>query len=549
MKSMNLGTCNGLWRRDLVATALFLIALQQAAASISDPTGGPPIPVIDVHTHVFNARDVPIAGALQAQTGLPGDICDLIADIMKQNSEPDSHKGKVSAMDIMTKDFDKGRSFKLSGDQRARLMEELNRGTNGAPMTTAAGLSNVALFGQFMDKKAKWPPPCGSNLKTAPAVVPEFGTEALLRPHTWDWIKIMLSSHDVIISKLYSAFPVSDGTGVDLFVHHMMDLDRTYNDHSINRFPEQVAYLSQETRDPSYNGKSLFFVAFDPFRRDLTLESVKDGIQKGAAGVKFYPPSGYRPAGNDPLPPKPCLFHWTARGQWNSRYHGMDGAKLDAYCDALFDFCEKNDIPIFTHCSPNGFQAVDGYGLMGDPKYWAIVLQKHPKLRLCFAHSGGDDYWFASAAPVAGSSEYVKWNFGAEVVQLCENYPNVYCEVGYLEEINENDTLAIFTDLLMRHYADTGVQYQFGSKLMYGTDWHLVAQENDTSAYLSTFEGIFRKNASIQKWELSFFSGNAAQYLRLADLAHDGRYTEAQRSSWQSIIDAIANSRSRIHSE
>ena len=102
------------------------------------------------------------------------------------------------------------------------------------------------------------------------------------------------------------------------------------------------------------------FVAFDP-KRAKSLGNIRKAITLGAAGVKFYLPNGYRPAGNAKNP------------EW------------DAAAAALFEWCA----PILTHCTPSGFAAdIDNdSGCNSDPKYWKSVLEKNRNLRLCFGHA------------------------------------------------------------------------------------------------------------------------------------------------------------------
>jgi len=92
----------------------------------------------------------------------------------------------------------------------------------------------------------------------------------------------------------------------------------------------------------------------------------------------------------------------------------------------------SSDVPIFAHCSYGEFQAAKGYGERNpNPKFWLELLEKHDELRtlrLCLGHAGGSDYWFTNTL-----SCHPDW--GEAVVKLCTTYPNVYCEVGILEEV------------------------------------------------------------------------------------------------------------------
>ncbi len=317
---------------------------------------------------------------------------------------------------------------------------------------------------------------------------------------------------------------------VSLFVHHMMDLEMAYSDKPAILFEDQ--YQSIPKLDAAFNGKFVHFVAFDPFRRKRALDYVKQGLAAGAIGVKFYPPSGYCAACNpDPEPP-PSDARELQR--WQSRYGGVEplkGADLDRINDELFQWCQSNDIPIFTHCTPHGFDAVSGYGLKSDPKYWECALKKYPKLRLCFGHSGGDDYWFSTMTENVG--------FGVDVVRLCLEYENVYCETGYLEQIlNTQSQDALKNRLAQKINQQSPVgSWRFGDKIMYGTDWYMIAKETHPEKYLKDFSELFN-DPRLSPWRRQFFGHNAIAFLKLNRYVADRRFTQVQRDCWEKLIDS-----------
>lgn len=172
-------------------------------------------------------------------------------------------------------------------------------------------------------------------------------------------------------------------------------------------------------------------VSFDPRRPD-GLDFVKEAIEKlGFVGIKLYSRCGWMP--------------------WNNReiYGDTLGNQLDGRLDKLFAYCASNGIPLLNHTSPTGYPpnnqlvfpaayhkgtnilpkhsgGVDfppladlrppraNYGIAAidheiarcahwfcsylhyvqktvSPYQWEPVFAKHSKLRLCFAHSGGEN--------------------------------------------------------------------------------------------------------------------------------------------------------------
>ena len=324
---------------------------------------------------------------------------------------------------------------------------------------------------------------------------------------------------------------------VDLFIHHMMDMEKAYNTKPVVPFSDQISRMTK--LDRRFDGKFLHFVAFDPFRREDSLPSVIRGLNAGAIGVKFYPPSGYRASNND-IPNKPSHFKPGSRRRWVSRYNNLKDAELDELNEKLFAYCEDNDIPIFTHCTPLGFQADKGYGAMADPQYWAPVLDKYKKLRLCFGHSGGHAYWFPSQDPT--DAEKAEAEFGRLVVKLCLDHPNVYCEVAYLEQILTPQGQELFKGKLASiiNEKSTKGNWRFGDKIMYGSDWHMIHKEKDHEQYPAAFSGLFA-DTTLMRWQRAFFCRNALTYIRFEKVMQMPWVTPQQLEKWQKLAaDAAA---------
>lgn len=255
------------------------------------------------------------------------------------------------------------------------------------------------------------------------------------------------------------------------------------------------------------------------------MEIVKREIEKGASGVKFYPPFGYRPAQNDFSKFKRPFFLSEARGQWNNRYLGNHPSgdeaaimaarakELDALNEELFAWCADKQIPIFTHCNDGEFRAFDSeeYGDCANPKYWEPVLAKHPNLKLCFGHAGGTADWYGEHRP---RKEHVHKSagWGALVRQFCLDYPNVYCEFGIHEEATDPVHAEHFHRSLVKLLPLRGKGgWTLGDKVMYGSDFFMPAQVS-WGNYLCGFQKLFSL-PGLTQYKARFFAGNALNYL------------------------------------
>jgi predicted TIM-barrel fold metal-dependent hydrolase len=329
-------------------------------------------------------------------------------------------------------------------------------------------------------------------------------------------------------------------------VSHMMDLPPVYNQTEdgttlLSFQPQQLDRMERFTTEP---GAGLYyFVAYNPYRDDQAagdgtnaLELVRHAIQqRGARGVKVYPPSGYRAAGNK-IKPRPCaLFTRYPGWQWDRRYGKFEprDAAVDQELETLLEWCIAEDLPVFVHSGYGEFEARKGYGeYHSDPKFWKDFLESHSapgapcRLRLCLGHAGGEDYWFGN-----GTRQHAEW--GKTVHELCTTYPNVYCEVTTSEAMIEPTTQAHFVDRIVNLYqqSERSGSYPFSKKLLYGTDWPLPDRGEPAAVLLATqqaFIAIQQKVASDAanpgRAETAgnifsdYFSGNAKRFLKLEAL-------------------------------
>lgn len=361
-------------------------------------------------------------------------------------------------------------------------------------------------------------------------------------------------------SRVPEAYLKGDVPQVDLIIQHMMAMNNALNqqpgpvltglqrpvliDTTVQA--ERMSHIQTESE-----GKAAYFVAWDPFvskaEATANAEKWKHGLnalerlpealrridqalkREGAMGVKFYPPMGYRPTGNGcdfgdgdrgPFDSKPS-WPWDRKAKreaWAARYAGTPGWNadaLDALNNLLFEYCVKNEIPVFTHCNNGEMAASGGYGRFAHPRAWEAVLNKHCKLRLCFGHAGGNDFWFETDEKNGSNHEW-----GNQVVRLCRTFPNAYCEIGIHSEIVDPGYAARFAvkldDLLAKDGQSGG--WPISQKIMYGTDWPMPIHET-AKDYLRSYLEAWEVSPLLRQNRRAFFAENAARYLRLKDHA------------------------------
>jgi hypothetical protein len=111
-------------------------------------------------------------------------------------------------------------------------------------------------------------------------------------------------------------------------------------------------------------------------------------------GIKVYPPLGYNP--------------WPTEKWETNANEEMKKVRF------LYDFCQRNNIPITAHCSDGGFLVDKKYAHFAHPDKWAMVLGNYPNLRLNLAHFGAANE-----------------NWRKAIANLILKYNNVYTDISY----------------------------------------------------------------------------------------------------------------------
>jgi len=505
---------------------------------------------VDVHSHTFNLGFLPLEEILYRYR-LPEDVARPIAALLLRLTDKtplagpprddiadpmESFVGRLTPADLaelarQERALEKA-AARDSSPAEVGFTEALEEAAQNDPALARLSPDDrrrVTLLLQVVDRAGRGEDSSESRREIAEMKLTEASPEAIAgRARGFLRMAALLTlREDRVVKKLEADFPV-----VDLFVHHMMDLDNVYHGASSFDLDERLRRVQQ--LGAIAGDRIRFSVAYDPFRRQGALEHVKAGIAAGAVAIKFYPPSGYRPSAS-PLPWKPTSgsshFPWvylpvSARShqktQWDWRYApGIDVVRKRI--DDLVALSLEKDVPIFSHHTPQGFEAMGeegkarlNYGkLMADPIFWEPVLRLHPRLRLVLAHSGGGDSWFGGQA----------WegSFDQHAYQLCVSYPNVYCDFGMSSEVLTSRGRSAFRRKLEELGAlCSGAQcgqpgrpkYDIRDKLLYGSDWHMVSQIKRYQDLVCGF-GEVLSGGALEGWAPAFFGDNARRAMRL----------------------------------
>lgn len=429
---------------------------------------------VDVHTHVFNLRYLPLEGIVMARLPrlLPfkrtiaaalGKLLNAIThDGSGLGAPPPIARPEAAALgrrdaDAILAELASEAPPELRFDAEVREGIVLSRGA----MPEAAGAAEAAPANDFAALLSKLKL---LNVDGIFETIDDF----------INWIGFLRHDETYIMNRLFETYPV------DLYVHHMMDMEHYYNPGKcFYKFNAEQIRRMRRLVELS-GGKLLTFIAWSPSRdAQERLALVKDAVLTGgAAGVKIYPPSGY-PAD-------------------------------DARNDELWQFCVDEDVPVFTHCNSTGFYAKRDYTKFNNPRYWANVLAKFPKLRLCFGHAGGAAGWFDRYSKKKNDPEK-NWetSFAKAIFDLCVQHDHVYCETGFLPEVLDN--AKPFIDRLTACFL---AEPKFATRLLYGTDWHMIERIEAHTQYFEACEAMF-EHPVLDQYKDLFFYANAVEYLNL----------------------------------
>lgn len=488
-----------------------------------------PSRIIDIHTHLFNARYVPLASIIAHAMGRDSSVlADRAAalleelagssyqsdDLVPVPTDPDERDAYFLDKIWAIARFE----LENAGEGTAGLHEREDEGAaSDAPdarrvMQLIVDLSEVDYAAEGW--KGEVPPrhPGRASLVTPLATDDVFGWAGkvlrtalrivvkLMDPDTWghaenylEFFLTMLKSEQGLLDKVFEAY----GMGLPPLqvVHFMMDMQKAYRGEKSPRYPFYPKQLKKmEKLQADNKGRVAGFSAFDPRWDDWEARACY-ALENGFVGFKFYPAMGYLPS---------------------------DDPKYQDTIDAFFDFCIKNDAPVFAHCTPVGFQTRDKCGWNAHPEKWRKVLDnpRWQNLRLCFGHAGGGDAtngknhsfgWMAKADAQWDDPD----NFARTVVELCVSKPHVYCELGYITELFEPGAKPTVIANFKNACATKGT-YRFLDKVAYGSDWHMPDMVDNARAYLDFFIQLMKEHSHEERE--AFFWGNALRYApKLAD--------------------------------
>lgn len=158
--------------------------------------------------------------------------------------------------------------------------------------------------------------------------------------------------------------------------------------------------------------------------------------------------------------------------------------------DAMFevyDYCQKNRIPMLTHCTDGGFYKNKQTAPLASPEPWREVLKEFKKLKICFGHFGGAQSLIHEQIPPES------WT--RQIIDLMHDFEGVFTDIGF----HTDPILGNVKEKVDKHQARRNYERNIktllqspttGDRILFGTDFWLVRMVTEDDDYWTFFQNL-----------------------------------------------------------
>lgn len=240
-----------------------------------------------------------------------------------------------------------------------------------------------------------------------------------------------------------------------------------------------------------------------------SLELVKDAIQnKGYIGVKLYNSLGYKPIDNasvDHLRWKKIKPH----KKWG--YRVFKGKDYDRVLAKLYDYCVAKDVPITAHCVMEGIESYHNASYdFGRAIFWRDVLKTWPNLRVNLAHFGWGRLGY-----------HWKNSWVKDICKMMVDFDNLYADTachGILTKQNSQRYKSDYKDMRrdLSSYRAQDFWPKIKKRILFGIDWHVIKRVENFEHFMKEYIEILKHDNLFSKKDIEdFLGGNALRFLGL----------------------------------
>jgi hypothetical protein len=288
-------------------------------------------PVIDVHAHIFNARDIPLKGYLLSrkyegivQYAAPI-LIPIVARCIRRRLNPEKKNRWLCTLAIQTAYAIMGKQYGEWGDTLSKKVADIT-----IQMMDTFEKDGIDLFVPLMIDYEYW-------FKNTPDTPLKDQIDTIYR-------QIVLPYK----GRIHPFVPFDPAREL-VFRHGMNNPDGRPEEHG-------------------------------------SMKLVKDAVEnKGFIGVKLYNAMGYKPFNNETVDGN------RRRIALHKKKYVFKGEEYDEVLSELYAYCIEKEIPVTTHCLMYGSESYkDASFDFGKAVFWRDVLsqERFKKLRLNLAHFG-----------------------------------------------------------------------------------------------------------------------------------------------------------------
>lgn len=515
-------------------------------------------PYSDAHMHLFNASDLPIRGFLrhvvirerigdqhQAVQGLVDHFAEVIKPwAVSVDAEQRAYRslrkheitvspatyGDAAARHTIERlggSLVSGQFLEPTDERLAESHIELaqlvvSQYGDGLPLTTTDEVGDA--YQQLRTSFERLAEAALSQTQDAnTASLAELSTSDSEIIRTLKWGVLMLQSRTYHL-KRYLEGQTPEATRPSLIVNHLVDYDRWLNDSPSTQssFEKQFRLWSRVRDRYRENVDLRTFAGFCPLkqahdrrlgRRQSHLDQIKSAYERGdIAGVKLYPPMGFRALGND-------RRAWPADFQardgvgdrivrdWRSAANPASapehlGRALDDALRELYAWA-GGQVPVLAHAGPSNAPG-HGFEENANPIHWLTATREFPDLRLTLGHFVSNAVTFIH--DMETDSESSLWALGAtrELIRDRDGRrSSVFVDISYTEELLAEEAQAndyptrFFRELKRYCLGDDGDGPDPDmSQIVFGSDWIMLGMEPRHQQYLE----IIRDGMEAANW-------------------------------------------------
>ena len=527
----------------VAASVLGRVAAQAQLLSplaASDSHGS--IPTIDIHCHVFNARDLPIPGfvtdvylndlpkAIEIPAGTViwfiSQLMDVAAISAKDEAEDLEKKPRPFLVfkpwnrNILIADRVRRtvQRLTLPTPQERSQIDALDRRIAAALKQAATG-RNIPLQmptaeerQAFLRRLASFGNPAfttNSQLGLTPDAVALGASKSPAQLVGVLYLASLLTLSRAELTDTLAKLPSRHASDVRFFAPALVDYSYWLDDfENVSSLDDQIRVMSDLAARRGRPFGVHPYVSFCPWRQIVEpkqFDSVKDAVHsRGFLGVKLYPVMGFLPIGNANADP--------AAYPDKLRKTRPDWAKaLDESLAQLYKWCADEGVPILAHCADSQSPSVAA-GLLGGPKGWRDVVANggFSGIRLNLGHLGGlwdlakpsHNDWTQSVVQMIADQ-------GNNLYADISDYSSIMHRPGTSDASDDKAVTSALVGYLSQHPAAK-------NRLMYGSDWVMLSKDLGAELYYPSM-----RERVPAAWGLDapgFLGGNAARFMGLSKI-------------------------------